>query len=202
MDVPARFGDWRREVIEDAVALPRIFLALRSPVFGADGYHAATLLTAALGTGRGSRLYRSLVREQQLASNVNAFTFDLAKGSDLLVVDATARPGVTAEALERGIAAELDALQRHGVVQGERERVLAQTETAFVASMQSAGDRADQLSCFATYLGDPHLLNEQVSRYRAATEGDLSALAAEWLGEDNRATLTYVPRASGAEDVA
>jgi predicted Zn-dependent peptidase len=200
MDVPARFGDWRRELVEDAVALPRVFLALRSPVFGSELYHAATLMTGVLGTGRSSRLYRSLVREQQLASSVSAFTFDLAKGSDLIVVDATARPGVGVDVLEQAIASELDRLQREGLASGERERVLAQTETEFLASMQSAGERADQLSRFATYLGDPHLLNEQVDRLRSVTDVGLRAFAAEWLGEDNRATLSYVPREAAAED--
>jgi predicted Zn-dependent peptidase len=200
MDVPARFGDWRRELVEDAVALPRVFLALRSPVFGSELYHTATLMTGVLGTGRSSRLYRSLVREQQLASSVSAFTFDLAKGSDLIVVDATARPGVGVEVLEQAIASELDRLQREGLASGERERVLAQTETEFLDSMQSAGERADQLSRFATYLGDPHLLNEQVDRLRSVTDAGLRAFAAEWLGEDNRATLSYVPPEAAAED--
>jgi predicted Zn-dependent peptidase len=202
MDVPARFGDWRRELVEDAVALPRVFLALRSPVFGSELYHTATLMTGVLGTGRSSRLYRSLVREQQLASSVSAFTFDLAKGSDLIVVDATARPGVGVEVLEQAIASELDRLQREGLASGERERVLAQTETEFLDSMQSAGERADQLSRFATYLGDPHLLNEQVDRLRSVTDAGLRAFAAEWLGEGNRATLSYVPREAAAEDAA
>ena len=38
MAVPARFGDWRREVVPDEVAVPRVFLAFRSPVFGSTGY--------------------------------------------------------------------------------------------------------------------------------------------------------------------
>jgi predicted Zn-dependent peptidase len=202
MGVSPLFGSWRREIVEDSVALPRVFLALRSPVFGADGYHAATLMTDVLGTGRGSRLYRSLVREQQLASNVSAFAFDLAKGSDLIVIDATARPGVSADALEGAIAAELDSLQQDGLVAGERERVLAQTETELLVALQSAGERADQLSRYATYLGEPHLLNEQVDRYRAVSEADLRKFAAEWLGGNNRATLSYVSRGALAEDGA
>jgi predicted Zn-dependent peptidase len=125
---------------------------------------------------------------------VSAFTFDLSKGSDLLVIDATARPGVSVEALEDGIAAVLDELRRFGPGPGELDRVLAQTETDFVSSMQSAGDRAEQLSRFATYYGDPTLLNEQVLRYRAVTESDVRATAAERLGPENRASLVYVPR--------
>jgi predicted Zn-dependent peptidase len=194
MEVAPRFGSWLRDVVEDDVAVPRVFLACRTPVFASEGYYAASTIAAMLGTGRGSRLHESLVRERQLASMATAFTFDLSKGSDLLVVDATARPGVTAEALEQGIVDVLDELRHEGPRPGELDRVLAQTETEFVTSMQSAGDRAEQLSRFATYLGDPGMLNDQLARYREVTDESVRTMAADLLGPDNRASLVYIPR--------
>lgn len=196
MDVPLTFGAALRQVVDDDVALPRIFLACRTPVFGSAGYYETSIIAAMLGTGRGSRLYQTLIRERQLASVATAFTFDLSKGSDLLVVDATARPGVSAEALEEGVTDVLDDLRTHGPRNGELARVLAQTETEFVVTMQSAGDRAEQLSRFATYFGEPALLNDQLPRYRAVTDASVRELAAERLGPDNRAALVYVPRAA------
>lgn len=197
MDVPETFGAPIRQVIEDEVAVPRIFLACRTPVLGSKGYYAASIVATMLGTGRGSRLHQTLVRDRQLASAATAFTFDLSKGSDLLVVDATARPGVSLEALEAGVAEVLDGLREHGLRSGELDRVLAQIETDFVTSMQSAGDRAEQLSRFATYFGEPRLVNDQLQRYRAVTEEDVMDMARERLGPDNRASLVYVPRIGG-----
>jgi zinc protease len=199
MTVAETFGAALREVVEDDVAVPRIFLAFRTPVFGSRGYYDASVLASILGVGRGSRLHRVLVRERQLASAATAFTFDLAKGSDLLVIDATARPGVSAAALEQGVADVVDDLRRNGPTAGDLARVLAQTETDFVASMQSAGDRAEQLSRFATYHGEPRLLNDQLPRYRAVTVESVRTMAAERLGPDNRASLVYVPRDTNAE---
>jgi zinc protease len=197
MAVAESFGGSLREVVEDDVAVPRVFLACRTPVFGSEGYYASSVVAAILGTGRGSRLHQILVRDRQLASAATAFTFDLAKGSDLLVVDATARPGVSVEALEKGVAEILDELRVTGPRHGELDRVLAQTETDFVTSMQSAGDRAEQLSRFATYFGDPRLLNDQVARYREVTSERVHALTRERLGPDNRASLVYIPRPGG-----
>jgi predicted Zn-dependent peptidase len=74
------------------------------------------------------------------------------------------------------------------------ERVLALLETDFVSSMQTAGDRADMISKFATLLGDPGLVNEQLDRYRRVTAEEVTAFARDFLGEDNRASLVYVPR--------
>jgi zinc protease len=204
MDVPATFGEWRREVVSDAVMLPRLYLAFRSPVFGSDAYYAASVAGAILGMRRGSRLHRALVRERQIAADATAFTFDLPKGSDLLVVDVTARPGVDADTLEREVAREIDTLHSGGVTDSEVERALALIETDFVTSMQAAGDRADKLSMFATYFGDPRLVNEQVARYRSVATRDVNAFVQDRLGTDNRVSLLYIPRESGTEatDVA
>jgi zinc protease len=198
MTVPAKFGGWRREVVEDDVMLPRLFLAFRSPPFGAEGYYAASVCSAVLGMRRGSRLHRTLVREQEIASEASAFTFDLSKGSDLLIVDVTARPGVGTELVESAVAAQVDLLQSRGVTAAEVERAVALIETDFISALQSAGARADNLSRFATYFGDPALVNAQTDRYRAVSADDVSAFAREALGEDNRVSLLYVPRAGKA----
>ncbi|HEX6052633.1 MAG TPA: pitrilysin family protein [Gemmatimonadaceae bacterium] len=199
MELPPVFGEWRREVVPDAVMLPRLYLAFRSPVFGSDAYYVASVTGAILGMRRGSRLHRSLVRERQVAADATAFTFDLPKGSDLLVIDVTARPGVEADVLEHEIAREVDLLREGGVTPAEVERAVALIETDFVASMQVAGERADKLSMFATYFGNPGLVNEQVERYRSVQAADVTAFAREHLGPDNRVSLLYVPRDEDAE---
>ena len=143
---------------------------------------------------RGSRLYRSLVREQQLAQDTGAFTYDLAKGSDLFVVDVTARPGVSADAIEEAMLLEVERLRREGVTVEEVGRARALIESDFIRGMQSAGERADQLSKFATFFGEPGLVNEQLDRYRAVHPIDVNEFARSRLGDDHRASLVYVPR--------
>jgi zinc protease len=202
MRIPASFGGHRREVVEDDVVVPRLFLALRSPVFGSDAYYAASVCGVVLGMRRGSRLHRALVREQEVASEATAFTYDLSKGSDLLVVDVTARPGVSVRHLESKVTEQLDLLHTDGVTAVEVERAVALIETAFISALQSASDRADRLSQFATYFGDPSLLNAEAERYHAVTAADVDAFASERLGEDNRVSLVYVPRSQQARPIA
>jgi zinc protease len=194
MSLPLTFGGSLREVVPDDVMLPRLFVAFRSPAFGTDDYFAASVTSAILGLKKGSRLYRTLVREQQIAAEATAFTYDLAKGSDLLVIDMTARPEISTEALERGVHAEIDRLVAKGVAADEVARAVALIETDLVAALQSAGDRADRLSMFATYFGDPGLVNVQATRYRAVTVEQVNAFARERLVPANRASLLYVPR--------
>jgi predicted Zn-dependent peptidase len=197
MSLPKVFGEQRREIVLDDVVLPRLFLAFRAPVFGPPEHYAASVAGAVLGLRKGSRLHRALVRERQVAAEAQAFTYDLTKGSDLLVVDVTARPGVSAEQLEQEVAREVDALHEHGVTGAEVTRAVALIQTDTVRSLQSAAERADRLSLFATYFGDPSLVNEQMDCYRAVTAAAVSAFAREYLGRDNRASLVYVPKDTG-----
>lgn len=194
MSLPAVFGQWKREVVPDDVMLPRLFLAFRSPAFGTREYYAASVCGAVLGMRKGSRLYSTLVRDREIAAEAQCFTYDLAKGADLLVVDVTARPGISVEMLEHAVADEIDRLVRDGVTEEEVARAVALIQTDFVSSMQSAGDRADKLSMFATYFRKPELVNEQVDRYRAVTVAAVNAFVQERLGENNRASLVFVPK--------
>ncbi|MEO8880952.1 MAG: pitrilysin family protein [Gemmatimonadaceae bacterium] len=202
MELPTHFGSWERLLVPDAVMLPRLFLAFRAPVFGSDAHFVATVLAAILGTGKGSRFQRALVRDREVASEASAFTFDLAKGADLLIADVTARPGTTAAALEVEVVREIDRVRLEGVTEAEVQRAVALLETALVSSLQSAGDRADKLSMFATYFGDPSLVNEQTERYQRVTAAQVTSLARELLAEDNRVSLVYVPADAIAEDPA
>jgi predicted Zn-dependent peptidase len=125
---------------------------------------------------------------------VSAYTFDLAKGSDLLIVEATARPGVSGEQLEAAVAGALDTMHAHGVSADEVSRAVALIGTDMVTSLQSAQSRADKLSQFATFFGDPSLVNRQLEAFERVTATDVTRIARERLGRDNRASLLYVPR--------
>ena len=194
LEVPVKFGEWRREVVEDDVTVPRLFMASRIPVFGTEAHYVASVCGAVLGMRRGSRLHKVLVREQEVAFEVSCFTYDLSKGSDLLVVDAMARPGVSAERLEAAVVEQLDLLHGTGVTDAEASRAVALIETSFISEMQSAGARADKLSQFETYLGDASLVNTEPERYGKVTAAEVNAFARSQLGGDNRLSLTFVPR--------
>src|SRR6185312_17454218 len=122
-------------------------------------------------------------------------------GTDLFVVDVTARPNISPEQLEQEVAHEIDAVVRDGVEDAEAQRAIALIQTMFVTSMQEAGERADRLSMFATYFRNPELINQEVDRYRAVTTDRVNAFIKARLGENNRASLLYVPRESEPDEL-
>lgn len=193
-DIPADFAPTELLRISDNVALRRIFAATHTPAFGSDEYYAASICAAILGSGKSSRLFTSLVREKQIAADVSAFTLDLAKGSDLFVADVTARPEIEEKTLVEAVDNEIDLLVSDGVSEAEVSRAIALVTTELLKALETASERADRISMFATYFGDPSLVNEQASRYGEVSAERVNALAQRYLARQKRSRLLYVPK--------
>jgi predicted Zn-dependent peptidase len=194
-DIPLALGGQVREVVEGDVALPRVYLGFRIPPYGDPRFYAADATSNLLASGKSSRLYRSLVREQRLAQSVVAFAFPIVTGAAMLVVWATGNPDVSAETLEAALWAELQAVGGT-VSDAEVERVIVGVEARQVIGLQQVGERADQLSMFATLFGEPERVNTELDEYRRVTAEDVSRFAREFLRPEEAVVMTYLPRAS------
>ncbi len=180
-----------REEVEDAVPLPRIYLAGRIPAFTDPDFYAADVAASVLGDGRASRLYRRLVRERRIAKDVTAFAAPLATGTSFLIIWATGHPGTDLESLGRALEEEMDAMSEVG--QPEVERAVARTETRLLRQVERLASRADLLSMNQMVFGDAARLNTEIDRLRAVQARQVERFAGKRLGQDNRAILTYVP---------
>ncbi|MEO8638799.1 MAG: pitrilysin family protein [Chloroflexota bacterium] len=189
-------GSEVREVVPDRVPLPRIYAAYRMPVFGTDGFNALEVAVDLLGSGRASRLYRSLVRERQLAQDVTTFAFPVIGGAAIFTIWATARPGVAHEALEAALWSEVDRLAADGPTADELERVRNLHAAGVESSLERISERADRLSMYACLFDEPEQINTEVSRYEAVAAGRVREAMNASLRPDNRVVLTYVPAES------
>ncbi len=190
-EVAPTVGETVRERVEDDVPLPRTYLVARIPPYTTDDFYAADVAATVLGTGKASRLYRSLVRERRLAKDVGTFAFPLRTGAAMLLVRATGFADVDPDALEAGLVEELEALAETDPE--ELDRGVAMNETQIVRGIERVGQRADLLSMFELFFDDPGRLNTEVDRLRAVTVDRLRAFTEEYLGADNRVVVTYVP---------
>ena len=189
--VPSRIGDTVRDRVRADVPLPRVIVACRVPAFVDVGFHAVEVAGALLGSGRASRLYRSLVRERRVAKDVMAYVFPLITGASMLLVWATGYPGADPATLEGALIDQLEGLA--AVSEEEVARAVALTDTRFVRTLEEVSERADLLSMFTLFFDDPDRLNHEMDRIRSVTPADVHAVAERWLGPDNRAVLAYEP---------
>lgn len=185
----------RRRVVAERVELPRVYMAWLTPPIFEAGDADADILSGILGTGRSSRLYRALVYEKQIAQDLYAYQQSLTLGSVFRVV-ATARPGHTAEELERAIDEELDALRTELPALQEVERSRNMIETQIIGGLERLGGFggvADRLNSYNHYLGTPDYLEEDIQRYRAVTPASVQAFVRRYLTPSNRVVLHAVP---------
>ena len=192
---PAAVQQEVRLVLEDRVELPRLYLAWHSPALFADGDADLDLVAEVLASGKTSRLYRALVFEQRLATEVAASQNSREIGSFFQII-ATAAPGHTLDELERAIAVEISRLVDHGPSDIEMERCRAQAEAQFVYRLQTVGGfggKGDQLNAYNVFLGQPGYFDRDLERYRGATARSLQRAAAECLRPERRVVLSVVP---------
>jgi predicted Zn-dependent peptidase len=202
MSVPSVLGSESREVVEDRVPLPRHFFGFRAPRLGDPRFDALEIAGQILSGGKGSRLYRRLVRDEKIAQDVAFFSLGLVGGASVAAGQATVRPGVDPAIVERAFEEELERLGREPVTDDELARARALIETFELEALQRVDERADRLSMFATLLDDPDLINRQLDRYLAVGKAEIQAVAAEVLRPDNRVVLTYMPANHAADDAA
>jgi len=193
MRVDPRIGRDVHETKADQVPLSRVYLAHRSPPFGTDAFDALEVSADILGSGRASRLYASLVRDQRLAQDTGVFVFPIVGGASMFTLWVTARPGVAPETIETATLAEMDRLADDGPTDADLERVRNLHAAHAAGALERISERADRLSMYACLFDEPERINGEVARYAAVDGTRVSAALLDSVRADNRVTLTYVP---------
>src|SRR6185503_1109406 len=188
----ARFLSERRLVLEDRVELPRLYLSWHSPaIFAADDAEL-DLVGEILAGGKTSRLYRMLVYQERLATEVAASQSSRELGGYFQII-VTAAPGRTLAELERAIAVAIDVLANEGPMPHEMERCQAQAEANFVFRLQTVGGfggKSDQLNAYNIFVGDPGFFERDMDRYRGVTAASVQRVAREWLQPESGVLLS------------
>ncbi len=191
-----RLGQEARLLLEDRVELPRIYLAWHTPALFEAGDAELDLVAEMLAGGKTSRLYRALVYETRVATEIAASQNSRELSSFFQVV-ATGAPGRMLRELERIIRNEIDRFIARGPEAAELERAMAQAEVHFVQRLQTVGGfggKSDQLNAYNTFLGSPDFFSEDLDRYRRATRDSIREAAAKYLAPSQRVMLSVVPR--------
>lgn len=181
----------RREIVKANVPLSSIYIAFQCAARTDDNYYTVDLISDLLSRGNSSRLFRNLLKEKQLFSEINAYlTGSLDKG--VFVVEGKPTPGVPVETAEAAIWEELERLKTERVPDNELIKVQNKTESTMVFSEISLLDKAMNLAYFEL-LGDADELNKETGKYLAVTPEDILKEARLLFRKNNSSTLVYLP---------
>ncbi len=152
----------------------------------------ADVLARILGSGQSSRLYRGLVQGRRIAVNASAYARPLEQAG-LVVLSATLKPDVSAEAGEQALTEEIQRLIDDGLDDGEVDKARNQALAAYVRASETVQDRATQLGYAAVVLDDAHRVNIDLLRLRAVTADQVMAAARRILTDRNRLSVLVRP---------
>ena len=182
--------------LEDRVQLPRVYNAWHTVRAFANDDAALDALAGVLAEGKSSRLYRRLVYELQIASQVTAYQ-EGGKLDGKFEIYATARPGHDLNELKRVIDAEIRSLAERGPTPREIERVKNTTEAHFIETLEHVGGfngRANQLNYYRYFVGKPDYLEQDFERTVRLAPADVQRVARQYLADAHRVVLSVVPQ--------
>ncbi|MDB5142036.1 MAG: insulinase family protein [Mucilaginibacter sp.] len=180
----------RRETVTAKVPLNDLYIAFQMPGRLDEGYYEIDLLSDILSRGNSSRLYRTLVKDKQLFSEVHAYnmgSFDRG----MFVIEGKPLENVPTETAEAAIWEELEKLKQQLIPADELTKVKNKTESTMVFSEMSLLDKAMNLAQFEL-LGDADWLNQETEKYLAITAEQIQKQAQAIFRKDNTSTLTYL----------
>ncbi|MGC4001194.1 MAG: pitrilysin family protein [Anaeromyxobacter sp.] len=194
---PAPLGAAKQVTLDDRVQLPRLYLAWQSPAVYAPGDATLDLLGAILTDGKGARLVKRLVMDEQIAQGVSAGQASQVLASTFSIV-AVPKPGVATERLLAEIDQELERIAATPPTEEELQRAKNKYEAGAVYALEPVTARAAALAAYQLTTGDPGYLAKDLARYKSVTAEQISAAARTWLREDARVILTVIPAAPTA----
>jgi len=184
----------QRAAVQDHVPQARLYVEWNAPGYGSEDADLLDLVSDVLSVGKDSRLYRRLVYQDKIATDVGASLSPGEIGS-LFDVELTAKSGAPLSRIERAFHEELDALLRDGPTAAELERYKVRKIANFIRGSERVGGfggKSDILAENQTYLGDPGAWKTRLERIQAAAPAAVTAAARRWLS-DGSFTLEVTP---------
>jgi zinc protease len=188
---PQQRGE-RRVTLRRPAELPFVTVAYHVPNLASRDSYALDVLTTILAEGDSSRLYNSLVYENQIALSVEGDYSRLSIDPNLMYFYAQVMPGESSSEVEHAIYEEIDRIKKEPIPQNELEKAKNQIESSFIFGQDSLFGRAYLLGQYEI-LGQLEMVKDYISGIREVKAGDVMNVARKYLSEDNRTVGILIP---------
>lgn len=173
-----------RDVPQDAV-----IMAWHMPRRTDLEFYNYDLISDILSNGKSSRLYRKLVMEKNMFSEINAFVSgDMDQG--LFMIVAKLLDGISTKEAIKAINAELDLIKNNLVSPDELTKVKNKIESSLMFSQSSVLSKAMNLGYFEM-LGDAEEINNEFESYQNVTQQSIMESAQKVFNPEKQNTLIY-----------
>ncbi len=190
----AKMSGTKRMVIQDRVPQARVYETWNVPEYSSKELAYLDLLSDVLTLGKNSRLYKRLVYDEQIATDVNASINSREIGSQFEIT-ATAKEGVPLDKIEDEINEELNKLLKEGPTTEELERVKTNYISNFVRGIERIGGfggKSDILATGEVFADTPDFYKTRLNWIKSSTIEDIKESGNKWLS-DGKFMLEVLP---------
>jgi zinc protease len=182
----------RRLTVERDVPASSIYKAYHMGSRNDDCYHTVDIISDILSRGNSSRLYKSLIKDKELFTEINAYVMgDFDKG--LFVISGKIPDHIKMEDAEQGIFEEIEKLKSTLVSADELQKCKNKVESSVTFSETDVLTKATNLA-ISELLGDADLINREIEKYGKVTLEMIREQANIVLDENNCSTLYYLAK--------
>ena len=195
---PEQKGE-RRVVVKAQAKLPYLLMGFHVPSLqdadkDVDPY-ALEILAGVLNGNASARLNQNLVRQSQIAIDVDAGYDMVQRGrQSIFVLDGTPSEGRSVAELEAAILNEVEKIKTGGVTEEELQRVKAQVIAADVYQRDSMFYQAMQIGNLETAGFSWRILKDYPAKLQAVTAEQVQLVAKKYFNKDNLTVATLDPQ--------
>jgi zinc protease len=191
---PPRKED-RREVLFSAKApLPAFAVTYLGPSVRNNDEPALDLADEILSGGQSSRLYQSLVYEQQVAQRAS-FDADLREDLGLLTFRVIVASGKSLPEAEKSLNDQIEKILKDGVTEAELDKAKNRFLTGKLMERETNNGKASALGEAAVIYHDPNHINTDLARYQAVTTSEVKDVLNKYLAGKKKILIEYLPEA-------
>jgi zinc protease len=187
---PERTAERRVNEYAANVPLPAVAITYLAPPVASPDAAALDVAESILSSGESSRLYQSLVYQQQVAAEAFAQA-DLREQPGLFILGAILASDKKPEEAEKALLAELKKIQDTPVSAAELDKAKIQLVTNEVRERETSNGKAFALARAAVLLGDAARVNTDIEKLQAVTAADIQRVMRKYFTDSNRVVITY-----------
>ena len=173
------------------VALPAIATSWKMPGYTHPDVAAVAVIDAVLTRGRNARLYRSLVAERPLATQVTSMFNDMEEIGHYSIVALLAE-GAAIDQAEGVLAAEMARLRDEPVAAAELTEAKNELVAASLRQRETYSNRATEMAEALVRSGDPRAADKRLAAIQKVTAADVQRVAREVLAAEARVDIRYM----------
>ncbi|MGM5471119.1 M16 family metallopeptidase [Flavobacteriaceae bacterium LMO-SS05] len=191
---PVKLSETKRLYHEDNFATaPQLNMVWPTLQQYTDDAYALGFLAQLLANGKKAPMYKVLVKEKELTSEVRAYN-NAQQIAGEFHIRVTANSGKNLAEIEDAIFESFKKFEDEGIQEKDIERIKASQETDFYNGISSVLGKSFQLARYNVFAGDPGFITQDIENIKAVTKDDVLRVYNTYIKDKPFILTSFVPK--------